>query len=623
MSVQPAFTSRLLKPRHKWGRLLATLVPVAVMGVWLKLDRIDRFFPNAGFGETLLKVASDVAFGLAWILLWVVAAAFGRVWWRTLASYLAMPASAVVAVFTVIHHEFVKRTGNPLTWERLSYAWRERGELEGLIGSEVTPQTVWLLVLAVVSTMVLPWLIGPLITKFLKTPSRRQKRLGVGLLAALLAASVWSAPTVSAAFALAAPVQFAVSPVREAVAYPSVEPTTQPLPSREDTRLVPRAGAGERNLVVIALESQRDASTLPPTKQPVTPVLDALKASSLVPERAYTVLPHTSKAVTAIHCGVAPPLDSKNSEADAEGLPMRCLPELLAEQGYATGFFQSATEHFERRRSTVRNLGFEYFLPVNKMNTSGWRKANYFGYEDEVMLVPQRRWIEQQDQPFMLSMLTVVGHHDYNLHGRPLIDFVDNNKTFNTYLNGLHYQDQFVGKVIDMFKDLGLYDDTVFVIVGDHGEGFGEHRVFQHDNTIYEEGARVPLLIHDPQRPAGVIDGPVSQLAILPTAADLLGFDVESPTDLRPSLLSGEPQGLIPVTCFARARCAATIDGDMKVIHHFGDRRDEVYNVVEDPYERNDLATEVADEWINERVDSTLEWYVDAERRSKVFAEQQ
>lgn len=179
-----------------------------------------------------------------------------------------------------------------------------------------------------------------------------------------------------------------------------------------------------------------------------------------------------------------------------------------------------------------------------------------------------------------------------------------------------------MGKVIDLFKELGLYEDTVFVIVGDHGEGFGEHRVFQHDNTIYEEGARVPMLIHDPQRAAGVIDGPVSQLAILPTAAGLLGFDVTSPLPLKPSLLSGEEQGPIPVTCFARGRCAATIDGDMKVIHHFGDRRDEVYNVVDDPYELNDLATSVDGAWVADRVGSTLNWYVEAEAMFEAFQAQ-
>jgi arylsulfatase A-like enzyme len=35
---------------------------------------------------------------------------------------------------------------------------------------------------------------------------------------------------------------------------------------------------------------------------------------------------------------------------------------------------------------------------------------------------------------------------------------------------------------------MGLYDDTIFVVYGDHGEGFGEHGRYLHGDTIYEEG---------------------------------------------------------------------------------------------------------------------------------------
>lgn len=57
----------------------------------------------------------------------------------------------------------------------------------------------------------------------------------------------------------------------------------------------------------------------------------------------------------------------------------------------------------------------------------------------------------------------------------------------------------------------------------------------------------------------------------------------------------------------------------MKVIHHFGDRRDEVYNLVEDPYELNDLAASTDSAWIREQVDKTLAWYLNWENRYQAF----
>ena len=612
---------RLAAPTHLWGRLATTLIPVAVIGVWLKLIRIDRFYPGSDLMGTLTKVSSDVAFGAAWILLWFVLCVFSRGWLRAVLFYLAHIASCVVGVYIVVNHEFGLRTGNPLTWDTMVYAFTQGDQLAGLVGSEMTDSAIALLWTIIASTLALPLLVGRLIDPLLRwRPRKGVKRAAVLALVALLFGSSWTAPTASAAFALAAPVRLAVSPVRDAFAYPSVSDAWPTDPG--ETTLTPRDGAQHRNLVLITLESQRATSTLPETRQPVTPVLDALAADSITPRRGYSVFPHTSKALTAVTCGIVPPADAANSEAEpTDGIPAACLPALLGEQGYASKFFQTATEHFERRRGTVANFGYDEFMPVDEMSTVGFHRANYFGYEEDIMLEPQREWLEQQEGPFMLGMLTVTGHHDYKLEGYEEIDFVDD-PLLNKYLNSIHYQDAFVGRLIDMFKELGLYEDTVFIITGDHGEGFGEHRVYQHDNTIYEEGIRIPYLIHDPLREGQVLDDPTDQLAILPTAVDLLGFDLVGAEGYRPSLLSGEEQPPVVATCYARARCMATIDGDMKVIQHFGDRRDEVFDLSTDNYERVDLADQYDEAWRNRHSEFATKWYVAAENFYEAAREQ-
>ncbi|WP_345583933.1 LTA synthase family protein [Tessaracoccus lubricantis] len=591
------------------------MVPFAVLGVWLKIVRIDRFFPRAGLAETAAKTSSDIAFGLFWCLLWAVVLLYVRKSRRrTVVVLLAQLATAVVGAFMVLNHAYAMRTGNPLTLSQISLAVREAEAMSGLLGSQVTPSFIALLSGVVAWALVAPFLLGrPFERLFRREAGPAVRRLGLAGVVILLLAATWTAPTASAAFSLAPAVQLAVSPLREAAAYPEALASEGPLPDPDRTRLVPRAGVEPRNLVIITLESQRATSTLPETRQPVTPVLDALAEQSVRPERGYTVLPHTSKSLVSIHCGMAPPPDSDNSEASEDGLPQRCIPELLAEQGYDTAFFQSATEHFERRRDTVANLGFHKFTPVDRMDKTGFNKANYFGYEDDIMLEPARRWLSTQDGPFLLSMLTVTAHHDYKLQGYEPIDFVDQ-PLLNKYLNSVHVQDRFVGNVIEMFKELGLYEDTVFVITGDHGEGFGEHQLYQHDNTIYEEGIRIPMMIHDPQRGPELIEGPANQLALLPTAVDALGFDLATDVDYRPSLYSGEPQGPVVVSCWVRGRCTAVLDGDRKLIHHFGDRRDEVFDVSVDPFERNDIVEEADEDWMESRREIAVGWYLDAER---------
>ena len=615
MSTTEKILDRLRRPRHIWGRLVLLLVPMAVMGVWLKLLRIGAFYSDAGPLDVAAKASSDVAFGAAWVLLWLLACYFTRGRLRRTLFYLAHVATLAFGLLTVINHEYMIRTGTPLTLAKMAFAVSEGGQLGGLFGSQITASAIALIVFVVLATTVLPTVLGSLGSRLIRRrPTRRVKVVAATALVMLLVASTWTAPTSSAAFSLSAPVQLAMSPVREAQAYPAALGES-PTPDPDSTKLVARdASAEQKNVVVITLESQRDSSTFPETSEPVTPILDALKEDvAIAPERGYTVLPHTSKALTSVYCGQTPPLDNQNSEADPGSLPMRCLPELLAEQGYNTTFYQSATENFERRRGTVTNFGFDEFTPVDEMDTAGYNKAGYFGWEDDIMLAPEREWLEANgDEPFLMGMLTVTAHHDYNLDGWETIDFVDD-PLLNKYLNVVHYQDQFVGKVLDMFKELGLYEDTIFVITGDHGEGFGEHRIYQHDDTIYDEGLRIPYLIIDPSRDAQTVDGAANQLAVVPTVADLAGFDLVSNDEYHPSLVSGDEQGTLFATCYARGKCAATFTGEYKVIHHFGDRRDEVFNLVEDPYELHDLAAEMESEWIAEQADAAVAWYLTTE----------
>lgn len=85
--------------------------------------------------------------------------------------------------------------------------------------------------------------------------------------------------------------------------------------------------------------------------------------------------------------------------------------------------------------------------------------------------------------------------------------------------------DERLGSVEDALADRGLWERTLFVLVSDHGEEFGEHGGFQHDQSLYEELVRVPLVIRFPGDAfAGRrVEAPVSLLDLIPTLADYLG----------------------------------------------------------------------------------------------------
>ena len=111
-----------------WGRLLVLLVPVTILGVWLKLVRIRAFYPGSSLFDVAAKTSSDLAFGLAWLLLWLVACQLARGALRVVLFYLAHVATLVVNLVIVVNHEYMMRTGGPVTWDYFVTVFEQFGE---------------------------------------------------------------------------------------------------------------------------------------------------------------------------------------------------------------------------------------------------------------------------------------------------------------------------------------------------------------------------------------------------------------------------------------------------------------------------------------------------------------
>jgi arylsulfatase A-like enzyme len=102
------------------------------------------------------------------------------------------------------------------------------------------------------------------------------------------------------------------------------------------------------------------------------------------------------------------------------------------------------------------------------------------------------------------------------------------------YDGGIVYSNQLLGRVVEALRARGLLDQTVLVVLADHGEILGERGdYFGHGPTLYQESIGVPLLVRYPPRiPAGVrVAQPVSTLGVFATILDLAG--IEAPPTLQ------------------------------------------------------------------------------------------
>ncbi len=367
-----------------------------------------------------------------------------------------------------------------------------------------------------------------------------------------------------------------------------------PIFDTERLRLVPVADARRMNVVLLILESTRARSVTPyDPALDTTPFLDSLARRSLLVEHMYAVAPHTNKALTPILCGIYPEIN----QGEQARVPGACLPRLLAPFGYASAFFTPARLDFERKDALLDEMGFEETFGDGDYPDEGFFRVNYFGSEDRIMMKPSLAWVDRQraaGRPFFLTYLTLTSHHPYQT---PISferrTFTKDDPDLNAYLNTVAYTDGFLADLFEAFEARGMIEETIFVILGDHGEAFAEHGRRFHSAVIWEEGLRVPALIFSPTLfpRSGRITGPRQQTDVLPTVAEALGFRLEEGRLPGQSLFTPVPANRkLYHSGWIENQSMALREGAKKFIYHYRRRPMEVYDVAKDPYERRNLA---------------------------------
>lgn len=113
----------------------------------------------------------------------------------------------------------------------------------------------------------------------------------------------------------------------------------------------------------------------------------------------------------------------------------------------------------------------------------------------------------------------------------------------HAYFACVSFVDAQIGKVLDELKRLGLDNDTLVVLWGDHGYLLNDHGVFGKHNH-FEQALRAPLIVSVPKmKQAGVVSGPVEFIDIYPTVCELVGMPIPDGVQGRSqvkALLSGD-----------------------------------------------------------------------------------
>ncbi len=298
------------------------------------------------------------------------------------------------------------------------------------------------------------------------------------------------------------------------------------------------------------------------------PFLGELAAAGTVFDNAYSTSCWTAPSTASLFTGLYPPehgveigffankrQQKRLAEGEASSMTLRrlpaqraTLPELFQANGYRT---LGITTNFNIGSKLGFDRGFDQFEYLAGLGASGNLFMNADGVEDTL-----KQWeVELTDgQPTLLYLHL----NDVHLPRRKRVPFyraalAGELEDEARYVSEIGFLDQILGR---MYKRYGWAQDTIVMVLSDHGEEFLEHGKEGHGRSLYREVNRVLMMISGPGVEAGRRVGVnVSLIDVLPTLADLIG--AEPPGQLKGRSLEPlfgerfEPADFVDRTLFA------------------------------------------------------------------------
>lgn len=345
--------------------------------------------------------------------------------------------------------------------------------------------------------------------------------------------------------------------------------------------ITPFSGEGRRpDVVMVTLDTTRaDHIGAYGAKDARTDTIDTLANNGIRFDQAYSPLPLTIPAHSTMMTGLLPFHHHVRSNGDNILAPeFTTLAEHLSKAGYATGASVAA---FVTNRDWGLNQGFSAYYDT--LPEDGER--NYWHAERPGNLVVDDAlaWVNRQgkDKPLFLWVHLYDAHFPY----APPAEYLKQSPD-RPYDAELAFVDDQVQRLVSAFAERKV----LWCLVGDHGEGLGEHEEMQHGNWVYNATQHVPWVLSGAGVTPGVVTEPVSTADVTPSILRILGLPV-------PDDLDGKPQpGSMTVPYSESWQLAdryhlapqlAVVSGPLKLV---ANPKPELYDVVKDPKETQNLA---------------------------------
>jgi arylsulfatase A-like enzyme len=401
----------------------------------------------------------------------------------------------------------------------------------------------------------------------------------------------------------------------------------KPLPFDSRARSRPlRAGPPVRstkapNVILLVLESVSTRWTSFGGLYDTTPALKAEAAHALVFDNMYAHIGRSSNSLAAILLSMYPRLDFREFTEEYQVVQRTSLASVFRDRGYRTAFMTPSDLSWAGWDAFLHPRGFDEARDYRALTCSP--PISSWGVEDRCLVEALIPFIEREPgRPFFVMGWTQQTHHPYEpTPGVPMIDLRGGRAAgpdeydLDRYLNVLHETDRQLARLFDALRRTRLADDTLVIVVGDHGQAFGyPHDSYMQGRSVYEEDVHVPLMIWWPRRyknetHARVVGGHVD---LAPTIAELTGVPAAADWQGRSLLDASHP----PRAYFYVAQDEFKLgvrEEEWKYIFDLRAATDELYDLLRDPEEKRSVSADQPERSL--RLRQRLAAFAEANRR--------
>ncbi len=370
---------------------------------------------------------------------------------------------------------------------------------------------------------------------------------------------------------------------------------------------------GNLNVLLVTLDTTRaDRIGCYGYEKAKTPNLDLLASKGVRFANAYCQVPLTLPSHCSILTGTYPIYHRVHNNGfyflNSDYLT---LAEILKDKGFKTAAFVSS---FTVDSRFGLNQGFDVYddkfhAELALKNFRSERKA-------EKVFAVFSDWLDgNYDQKFFCWLHFFDPHSPYD----PPSPFKDQFSD-SPYDGEIAYMDHYVGKAIAKLKEKNIFDNTLVILVGDHGEAFGEKNEVDHGLYVYDVTMKVPFIFCSPKHLPQelVIESRVRSIDIMPTILDILKIKVSKEvqgesllsyiTGRKNEDLSSYIETYSPRETYGWSELVGVIADEWKYIKA---PKPELYNLQTDPKEERNLIKEekrIAVSMI-EKLDKMIEKY--------------